>query len=82
MAHQSIFNNLPEYGRLVRYGQSLVGKKAQCRLLKEFDDKGNTYFSKAQEITGYEIVEEFRTPTLMLTIDGQSFYEDLLFNIH
>lgn len=63
-------------------GKSLVGKKGQSRLLTELTANGKQKLLPAMEITGYEIVETFQEPTLMLFIGGESIFEDLIINIH
>lgn len=66
---------------LSAYGQGLVGRTAQSRILTEIGSKGGKVISPAQKITGYEVVEVFQEPVLMVTIGGESVYEDTLFNI-
>lgn len=63
-------------------GKSLIGKKAQSRLLTMINDKGQKVMEPAQLITNYEIVYEFLEPVLMVIIGGESVYEDTLINIH
>lgn len=65
-----------------KLGKALVGKMAQSGLLSEISVKGMKILSAPQEITGYEIVEEFRKPTIMVFIGGESIHEELLINIH
>ena len=67
---------------LTKLGQSLIGKKAQSRLLTEISATGKKVLSAPQLITGFEIVESGGEPDLMLTIDGEQIFEDLLINIH
>jgi len=71
----------PEALAAERYGQFLTGKMAQSRLLTEIDGNGNVMYSAPQKITGYEIVESFLEPTVMVTIGGESVFADTLFNI-
>lgn len=63
-------------------GSQYVGMFAQSRLLTEISRNGNKQFQKPQKITGYEIVETFGEPTLMVIIGGNSVYEKTLFNIY
>lgn len=70
------------YKDAVALGESLVGKKAQSRLLTEIGENGNKKLCAPQIITGYEIVESFQEPAVMAVIDGTPIYEDLLINIH
>lgn len=70
-----------QYKAAVKLGESLIGKTAQSRLLTEISANGNKILSAPQKITSYEIVEEFMQPSVMVTIGGESIFEDLLFNI-
>ena len=63
-------------------GIMLTGQYAQSRVLTEIGNDGNRKFQKAQKITGYEIIETYGEPTLMLIIDGNSVLESTLFNIN
>lgn len=78
-------NVSPEKANQTKYltelGKSLVGKKAQSRLLTEISANGQKVLSAPQLITGFEIVESFGEPDLMLIIDDQVIFEDLLINI-
>ena len=74
--------NSPLYRSAVKLGESLIGKFAQSRLLTELTTQGKQVLSAPQKITGYEIVESFKEPTVMAIIGGESIFEDLLINIH
>lgn len=63
-------------------GKSLIGKKAQSKLLTELTASGRQILSPAKVITAYEIVQSFMEPTLMVTIDGETIFEETLINIH
>lgn len=63
-------------------GLSLIGKKAQSRLLTEISNKGARVLRQPMLITGFEIVESFMEPELMVIIDGESVLEETLINIH
>ena len=67
---------------LETYGQSLIGKSCQSRLLTELTATGKQVLRAPMKITGYEIIEEFREPALMLIVDGETVYEDTCINIH
>lgn len=66
---------------LKKYGQSLIGKVAQSRLLKMFNDHGRSILEPAAQITAFEIVSWCGEPKLMVTLDGQSVFEETLVNI-
>jgi hypothetical protein len=72
-----------EQKRLETYGKSLVGKSAQSRLVKELSPCGQkSFIAPRAKIVGYEIVESFMEPTLMVTLStGETVFEDTLFNI-
>lgn len=63
-------------------GNYLTGKFAQSRLLTEINSKGNKVLSAPQKITGFEIVEMFFEPVLMVFIGGESILAETLINIH
>lgn len=65
-----------------RLGNSLIGKKAQSRLLTEISNDGRQVLRQPMLITGFEIVESFAEPTVIVTIDGEGVFEDVLINIH
>lgn len=67
---------------LKKYGQSLIGKTAQSRLLTELTATGKQKLCAPQLITGFEIVEVFQEPTLMVSFDGITIFEDLIININ
>lgn len=62
-------------------GKRLIGRKAQSTILTEISINGNKMYQPQQIITGYEIVECFMEPTLMVIIGGESVFESTLFNI-
>jgi hypothetical protein len=70
-----------EYQSAVKLGEHLVGRTAQSRLLTELTSTGKQVLCAPQKITGYEIVESFMEPAVMVAIAGESIYEDLLINI-
>ena len=76
-----MLQNTTLYKSAVKLGESLVGKTAQSRLLTELTETGKQVLCAPQLITGYEIVENFKEPTVMAIIGGESIYEDLLINI-
>ncbi len=71
-----------DYKNAVKLGESLVGKYAQSRLLTELTATGKQVLSAPQKITGFEVVESFKEPTVMAVIGGEVIFEDLLINIH
>lgn len=71
-----------DYQNAVKLGEHLVGKTAQSRMLTELTANGRQVLCAPQKITGYEIVESFMEPTVMVFIGGESIYEDLLININ
>lgn len=73
--------NTFEYRQAESYGKHLVGKKAQSTILTEISHSGKKVHQAPQEITGFEIVEMFMEPTLMVTLGGESVFESSLFNI-
>jgi hypothetical protein len=62
--------------RLHKEGKCFVGKFAQSTVLTMISSNGGKVLEPAQTITGYEIIEEFQEPVLMLVIDGNSVYAD------
>lgn len=67
--------------KLFDYGCSLVGKKCQSSLLTMISNCGQKNPQPAQLITGCEIVMWCDEPKLMLTVGGESVFEDTCFNI-
>lgn len=65
-----------------RVGESYIGKTAQSKILTMIGNNGQRVFEPAQKITGYEVVEMFGEPTLMLIIGGESVLESTVFNIN
>jgi len=70
------------HSQAAHLGQSLMGKKAQSRMLTELNSRGQKVLCAPQLITGYEIVENFMEYEVMVIIGGESVYADLLINIH
>jgi len=70
-----------EVERLTNYGRNLIGKMAQSRLLKEISIGGYEILQSPQKITEFEIIDWMGEPTLMITIGGESVFEDTLINI-
>lgn len=64
------------------YGQSLIGKSCQSRLLTELTATGKKVLCAPAKITAFEIVEVFQEPVLMVKVDGEMIYEDTCINIH
>ena len=81
MKQSTATSNHKELERLNYIGSRLIGKTAQSSLLTELDKNGKKLVSAPQGITAYEIVEVFQEPTLMVTLGGESVFEDTLFNI-
>lgn len=71
-----------KYQDCAKYGQYLIGKTAQSRLLTELSNSGKKVICAPQLITGYEIVESFQEPSVMVIIGGESVMEETLFNIN
>jgi nucleoside recognition membrane protein YjiH len=64
-----------------RVGEKYIGKTAQSNLLTMIGSKGQKVFEPAQKITGYEVVDMFGEPTLILIIGGESVLESTVFNV-
>lgn len=65
-----------------RAGESYIGKTAQSNLLTMIGSNGQKVYEPAQKITGYEVVDMFGEPTLMLIIGGESVLESTVFNVN
>lgn len=67
---------------LFEYGCSLIGKRCQSSVLTTISNNGQRKVPEpAQLITGCEIVVWCSEPKLMLTVGGESVFEDTCFNI-
>lgn len=62
-------------------GQNYIGKSAQSNILTEISATGHKIISALQPITGYELVDMFGEPTLMVIIGGEGILESTIFNI-
>jgi hypothetical protein len=74
-------NMKTELQSLHAYGQSLVGKMAQCSILTMITAAGTMAMQPAQKITGYRVSTWSGEPVLLVTIDGNEVFEDTLRNI-
>ena len=70
-----------EVEKLTNYGRSLIGKIAQSRLFKEIDERGYEILQPPQKITAFGIIDWMGEPTLMVTLGGESVFEDTVINI-
>jgi hypothetical protein len=73
--------NSLEFRELKNYGSRLIGKTAQSTLLTCIADNGHKIDHGPQLISGYEIIEQFMKPELMVIIGGESVLESTLYNI-
>ncbi len=73
--------SVKEIENLTAYGRSLVGKSAQSRILTGIGNRGQLIWLPEQLITAFEIVWNLGEPQLMVTLGGESVYEDSLFNV-
>ena len=75
-------NFTQEAQKLFDYGCTLVGKKCQSSVLTMISKDGQRKVPEpAQLITGCEIQVWCSEPKLMLTVGGNSVFEDTCFNI-
>lgn len=66
---------------LYTYGQSLVGKMAQCSILTMISETSGVTLQPAQKITAYRVSAWSGEPILLVTIDGVEVFEDTLRNV-
>lgn len=68
------------YKQLEAYGQSLIGKTCQSKLLTQISHKGTKILRAPMKITGYEIVTVFLEPALVVILDDDAVFEDTCIN--